>query len=85
MANPQIAPDGHTPDWPNSQLFNGFIPGTVLSFVIYLLARPHMQIMPALALAAVPAILYEVYYCGYASIESISSARLRCCRLRLGC
>lgn len=62
MSNPQIAQDGHTPDWLNFQLLNGFIPGPVCAIVIYVLASPHMPIVPALVLAAIPAFLYEVFW-----------------------
>jgi hypothetical protein len=66
MADPQIAPESQSLEKPNfRKLFGGLLPAIIISGVfppvILVLASPHMPLLPALALAIVPVILYSGY------------------------
>lgn len=64
MADSHIAPESQDFKPTVRQAFGGLLPSIIINavfpLVIYLLASPHMPIMAALALTAVPPVLYSV-------------------------
>ena len=65
MVNSQMAPESQDFKPNVRQAFGGQLPSIIINavfpVVIYLLASPHMPIMAALALTAIPPVLYSVY------------------------
>lgn len=65
MSAPHRAPESQSLQLNFLQRFGGLLPPIIISAVfppvIYLLASPHMPMLPALALTAVPPMLYSVY------------------------
>jgi len=73
MSDSQVAPDSQGFKLNFRQRFGGLLPPIIISavfpVVIYLLASPHMSTLSALALTAVPPMLYSVY--GWVRTHSI--------------
>jgi len=73
MVNSQMAPESQDFKPNVRQAFGGQLPSIIINavfpVVIYLLASPHMPIMAALALTAVPPVLYSGY--GWVRARSI--------------
>jgi intracellular septation protein A len=73
MSDPQRAPESQDLKLNFRKRFGGLLPPIIISAVfpvlIYLLASPHMSTLPALALTAVPPMLYSVY--GWVRTHSI--------------
>lgn len=81
MSDPQMAPESQGLKLDIRMLFGGLLPPIIISavipLVIYLLASPHMSTLHALALAAVPPVLYSVYgWVRTHSIDPISAMTL---------
>ena len=82
MSDPHSAPESQRLEKPNfRKLFGGLLPAIIISavfpVVIYLLASPHMPLLAALALTAVPPALYSGYnWVRTHSIDPISTITL---------